>query len=71
MLSSRYALRMDVHVHGITDDHALSTGPQYLLRPAQLHEACKTKLKELLLIAPMLHDKDTLTCTLRDRLTVQ
>ncbi len=67
--SSRYALRIDVQC--ITDDHALSMGPQYLLRLAQLHEARKAKLKELLLIAPTLHDRDTLTCTLRDRLSVQ
>ncbi len=53
--SSRYALRMDSDAQCITDDHALS----------------KAKLKELLLMVPTLHDKDTLACTLRDRLSVQ
>src|SRR5258708_16806887 len=53
--SSRYALRMDSDAQCITDDHALS----------------KAKLKELLLMVPTLHDKDTLACTLPDRLSLQ
>ena len=36
------ALQMDVQC--IPDNHALSMGPQCLLRLAQLHEACKAKL---------------------------
>ncbi|KAF8327903.1 uncharacterized protein EI90DRAFT_1641581 [Cantharellus anzutake] len=68
--ASRYVLRVADTIQNITDDHAETIGPRYLLRLIQLHETRKARLKELLLIPPTLHVDDTPACARPQRLSV-